>query len=1495
MNSIKTFAIAAILLTISASLAAQEENYSELKEKIYIHTNHVFFKPGEQLFFKLYVVNGQTQLPSDLSQVVYTDIITPSGSVLTTITSQLKDGYAEGSHRFYESEKGGIYKIRAYTRLMRNEKEATWATKEITVQKIIAPRVLMKLEFRKKAYGAGEEAVADFSMRSLDDMPVRDHPLTYKVSLAGRELRTDNTGTDSTGKAVIKFRLPGELNTRDGLLNVVVNYDSYVESIARSIPIVLNKIDLQLLPEGGSLLENMPGKVAFKAVNEFGKPADVSGYIKNSAGDTVTSFESYHHGMGCFTITPGDNESYTAVITSPAGINDCYPLPKATPKGVAMLFRQDSLVRIKLSSLQQQTVLLKVYSHDKAVYEQQLHLQTGEQWINVNPVQFPMGIARFTVTDMMSRTLAERLVFLHRTKTLQVSISTNKKVYMPRETVKLSVKTTDETGAPLPANLSLSVVDDKLWTLADDKQDNISSWLLMSSELKGKIEEPAFYFNKEEPKADTALDLVMLTNGYRYFEYIDSVAIDGKLRYKQELSGMLTGVVRNKHGKPVKAKVYLLGSPGYMGEGSGIAAWQTDEDGMFFFTGLKPGFFYQLMARSDAKREQVSIKLLKQGTNVDPFQTKDSLAGNDKMDPKVIAPGQELAKRPAVREDSISSGSSKLEDVVVVGYGMTKLKSITGSVTSVNMGELLYSDLNTALQGRLPGIAITRNANPSEYPTISLRGSRSFSYGNAPLIIVNGMPVEKLDMTINPAEIANITVMKDAGATALYGSQAANGVIIITTLDQRNNYGHVRLKLEFPHYASLPVPRSEVSLSYNVRFYAPRYSSVNTSFRDDFRETIYWNPVVQTDKKGEASLSFCNSDATTTFRIIAEGIGYNGKPGQQQQTYSARPALSVDAKIPPYLTVGDTALIPVNLKNNTDTASKIVVSAIMPRGMHLLYRPDTLLLKPDSSMQVLVPATAARSLDDNMMFEVCTGQISETISLPVTVGEKGFPVNLSLSGNEAAERNFIVGPIVKHSLKASFQSFTGMEEQLLHDMRSMLREPYGCFEQVSSTTYPNILILKYLREAKKTNRAVERIALSYIHEGYRKLVGYETSEYGFEWFGRTPAQEVLTAYGLMEFTDMKPFADVNEKMLERTKQFLLNRRDCTGGFMIKGERYREKDKPDTLANSYIVYAFTEAGMGKEVIPEYEASVKAAFATKDPYQLALMAIAAANMQKNTDYDSLMQLLNTTTVKARESIVHSYGASLQVEAMALHALALSKHPHPNKPMMARLLSNIHSERSYYGYGSTQATVLALKAMMAFRLLKDSSDNKTQITARLNDTLINGTTRLDSLIKTGENHLSVSYSGNLQVNPYNFEVSYYTNTPPASDSCAVELSAALAGNKVRVGETIRLNITVENLRDKEQPMTIAKLGIPAGLSLQPWQLKQLTEQNKVAYYEIFDNYLVFYWRDLAAKEIKKMGLDLKADIPGSYKGRANNSYLYYTPEYKHWQEGLEVKVLP
>lgn len=1502
---IKAYALLVMfLLAFAAKGAAQLAAYNDNKEKIYIQTNHVFFKPGDDLFFKVYLVNAKNQLASVISSVVYVEIVSPSGSVLEKLNYRIEDGYAEGHYEFSKSATGGLYKIRAYTTWMMNEKESTWFTKELTLQKVIAPRVFMKLDFPRKGYGPGDEVVAAYSIRDLSDKAIPNYEIKYTVSLGGKSVETAKAKTDGEGKANISFKLPADLNTNDGILNITVNYGAYTEAISRSIPIALNKIDLQFMPEGGTFIENIPTNVAFKAINEYGKPADIKGEVLDNQGNIAATFSSYHDGMGQFSFTPQAGKTYSAKIIFPSGIKQPFDLPAASPKGIVMnVVKNGNLLQFKLNATQAMKVSLTGQSKDDVYYRKDIAVKKGEQLIDIDPANFPAGIARFTVTSDRRIPLAERIVFLHPNKILQVKITADKNKYLPREKVTLHLKTLDENGNPIPSNFSLSVIDDKLWSLADDKQDHILSWLLMSAELHGKIEEPQFYFKQEEKAALPSLDLVMLTHGYRYFDYIDYIEKTGKPKYGPDLNNVLSGVILDEKGQPVRSTVYLISSTDKHIYTSGNAVQQnTGDNGLFLFTDISPALNYHLIARSIRKREQVTIKILEHGTGYAPLparKTRDPFDNDDRLPPPLLALNEmakpELESKVAGKGDIAfpNLDDKALQEVVVIGYGVQKRSNMTSSVVQVTQEASISATPLQQLQGRVAGIMITPATGTPGNAQIKIRGMNSISGLDGPLIILNGIPVRNLKDAVDPVDIESMTVLKGADASAIYGSRGANGVLLITTRNAKNPKTVINLERTY-YYASQSVQAKNNAYAIARRFYAPKYYSPETKERDDFRETIYWNPVVQTDKNGDAKIEFYNSDATTTFRAIAEGIGYNGKLGRTEMTYAVQPPMSIDAKIPPYMTIGDNALIPLVVRNSSSQTIKVNISAELPDNMVAGNFSSNITVLPDGATQVLIPVKATAVVKGDIKFVVSTETGTEKISLPITVNSNGFPVITTISGNKSTATNFTISNMMAGSLATELKVFNNLEGQLLNDIESMLREPYGCFEQTSSSTYPNIYILKYLRSTNKSNPAIEKKALKYIKDGYQRLIGFETAENGFEWFGKTPAHEALTAYGLLEFTDMQEFVNVDGRMLARTKKYLLSRRDGKGTFKIAKNGYDAfAAVPNKIANIYIVYALTQAGIGSEIQLEYETAVKQALNSKDAYQQAMMAIAASNMRNERDYTRLMEALQETKLQSETSVTNSRAQSLKVETMALYAIALTRAKSPDLAAIANVVSLILGEKTYYGYDSTQGTILALQAIVEYRKLAGEMAAASKMEIKVNNETTLAGKNIISSIKEGDNTFSVKYTSERDGIPYQLELAYYTLLPPDNPEAELKLSTHLSANSTKVGETVRLQVEVKNIKDYLQPMSIAKIGIPAGLTVQPWQLKEIMEKNQVAYYEIFDNYLVLYWMGFAAGETKQVNLDLKAEIAGKYRGKASTTYLYYMPEYKHWNAGTEITI--
>ena len=1492
-------------------IPVQQVDYASTKEKIYIQSSHVFFKSGETVYFKIYVVRGEDQTITRISNVVYAELISPSGTQVMKASYPVKDGYAEGSFDFTSQMPGGIYKIRAWTSWMQNEKESTYFIKELTVQQVIAPRILMKLDFPEKGYGPGSTVKASFSMRSLTDEPIANYYGKYTVSLGGKEYTTQSFKTDYLGKAMIFFDLPAGLATNDGLLNIRMEYNGYTESISRSIPIVLNNIDLQFMPEGGTLVQGITSTIAFKALNENGKAADVSGEIRDQEGNTVTRFDSYHFGMGRFRFTPEQGKLYKAFITSPAGIAQTYNLPVATTEGIVMnITKANKQIEIILSSTTRTEVKLKGSFRNTTYFLQKLSLHKGENKVKIDESVFPTGIAQFTLYTADELPLAERLVFTNEEKNLQVKISFDKAQYIPREKVTMNLQTLDENGQPVASNLSVAVMDDKLWTYADDKQNHILSWLLLSSELKGNIEEPQFYFKKEEPKAVPALDLLMLTQGYRYFDYTEYITRENSLQYLPDQDRIVSGQVVNEKNEPVPARVFLLNNV----TGGKAMDITTGSTGLFFFSNLEENTSYYVFAQALNKRQRITINLLQVGLGYNPLKAK-------LLKPLLSHPGENLVvagklpvaekkkeneivrdlKSKPVTETPIDGRPKALSEVVVVGYGVTRQSKMIGySVVTVRGNNFLAGpNLQNGLAGKVPGLQISTSPNGLEDTRLSLRGIRSLAGNSQPLLVVNGLPMQMAALAMmNPDDIESVTILKDAAATALYGPDGVNGALLIESKKNRRESVQIKFSNRF-YYSSRDLYTTGNKYTYVKTFYAPLYTTTQTEERNDFRETIYWNGVVQTDKEGQAKVEFYNSDASTTFRAIAEGIGYNGKPGRAEATYAVQNALQLDIKIPPYLTVGDKALLPLVIRNNTGSRQELSLDVLTPVGFVSDTYDRKAVVDANASKEVLIPVQAQAATNGQLVVTVSGPSGKEVLTLNIQAADKGFPIRMVFSGNQSARHDFNLSKLIPGTLNTQLRIFKDLEGQLTDGIESMLREPYGCFEQTSSATYPNIMVLRYLKESGKARPEIEKRALALIETGYKRLIGFETKENGFEWFGHTPAHEALTAYGLLEFTDMKEFIQVDEKMLERTKNFLLKRRNGKGGFKIVSGGYdRFASVPGKIANIYIVYALTRAGLGKEIQEEYKAAVEQALKSNDGYQLAMMALAAHSAKDKGAYKDLMERLDKIMtpvgdLPSETSVVNSRDASLRVETRALYAMALMKDPQPDLVRISKLISGILGEKSYYGYGSTQGTVLALQALSDYTKLMGNLLDAAPVNFMINGQPVTELAQVSKMVQEGGNRFEVQYTNKDKAVPYSMEVSYSTLTPPTSEKAELKLATTLAAGSARPGETVRMDISVTNTKGQLQPMAVAKIGIPAGLAAQPWQLKEIMEKNQAAYYEIFDNYLVFYWMGFAPGETKTISLDLKAEVPGTYTAKASNVYLYYTPEYKYWNEGLTVTI--
>jgi uncharacterized protein YfaS (alpha-2-macroglobulin family) len=709
-------------------------------------------------------------------------------------------------------------------------------------------------------------------------------------------------------------------------------------------------------------------------------------------------------------------------------------------------------------------------------------------------------------------------------------------------------------------------------------------------------------------------------------------------------------------------------------------------------------------------------------------------------------------------------------------------------------------------------------------------------------------------------------------------------------------------------------------------FPVPQYTRAYDGPRTDFRETVYWNPAVETNASGDADVTFVTSDAITAFRASAEGFSAAGVAGGGQVTFQSKLPLTLDAHLPVEVTSGDVVRLPVTLSNETDEPLDASLTAQFGAAFKLASDPaaGTIHLRPRDKQSLIFPLeVVATDGNADVALKLVARGLTDELKKTIRVVPRGFPVEASASGTarrgEPARAVFELAGALPGSIRASVTMYPSPVTAMTQGMAGMIREPGGCFEQTSSTNYPNIMILGYLNatssDAAGADPALVQKTQGVLDKGYKLLTGYETPEKGYEWFGHTPGHEALTAYGLMEFADMAKVYDVDPKMVERTAAWLMSRRDQQGGFQRSSQALDSFGRAGpATTNAYIMWALAEARRTAGLTKELDVQKTLGGQTADPYLLAL----AANTNlvvapKAADSTAMIKRLVAMQAKdgsftgAKETITMSGGESLTIETTALAVLALIKAS-PSSEYEAQIRAGVdwlNGKRGGYGaWGNTQATILGLKALTAY------TEHARQMSAPGSATLVvNGKDagtitfdkgRRDALVwndlagklAAGKNTIELRLDSAAQL-PFTIAIEYRSAKPRSSPGTKVAVTTQLLKTQAKMGDGVTLRAHVENVTSAGVPMTLARVGLPGGLVFQTWQLKELRDKGLIDFYETRPREVILYWRALPPSAKKDIDLNLLAAVPGTYEAPASSAYLYYTAEDKAWTPPVAITI--
>ncbi len=668
--------------------------------------------------------------------------------------------------------------------------------------------------------------------------------------------------------------------------------------------------DVQFFPEGGNSVLGLDSRIGFKALNILGKGVDIQGFVLENQKDTVVAFQSEHLGMGFFNYTPEAQKTYIAYVKQNDGKYRQFALPNAYEQGFTMAVDNlSNKEKIKIFVSNNSPKPADKSSEIVVVAQQRGQLcfmAKGNESQKSFAVSIPKnkipddGIVQITLMNAKGEPVCERLIFNNQNKQINLKITPDKANYKTREKVTVNLEATDAEGKPVEGNFSVAVTDANQ-VLAEPFQENLLSYLLLSSDasnltnaeyytaLRGNIEQPAYYFDKENVNAPRHLDILMMTQGWRRFVWRDLMADKmPKMDYFLETGLEVTGKAVKPNGK-IADKVTLTLVLKNEGKNPQFQVGMTDSLGRYgfyeldffdttqvFVQGMKQGGGKNLDVTINPQRVSPKVRIVKLPYNPMEFDSKNLVEFLKKANEAI-----ELEKKLKLNKNQMLEGVT----VTAKKFEEPDPRKIYGRASnSVKVDQMLCAGATNVfqmIQGRIPGVQVSPDGQGGF--RIIIRGISTITGSTDPLFLLDGMPVDGGTISsINPCDVDVIDVLKGADA-GIFGSQAANGVIAILTKRGGSNYD----------YSKDPVLGVTIQkrMGYNTprEFYAPKYDvAIPDHVRPDFRSTLHWQPNVKTDATGKASLTYWNTDAKATIKIIAEGVSTQGLVGVAKSEYGVK-------------------------------------------------------------------------------------------------------------------------------------------------------------------------------------------------------------------------------------------------------------------------------------------------------------------------------------------------------------------------------------------------------------------------------------------------------------------------------------------------------------------------------------------------------------------------------------------------------------------------------
>jgi len=1421
--------------------------------KVMLTADKPVYKPGQKILLRSLALRKPDLLPVAGQNVKFT-VTDPKGNVVfkqSDVTS--KFGIASTTCQLANELNEGAYNIDVQVGDVTSKRT-------VEVQKYVLPKFKIGLKIDQSFYKPGDEVTGSVQADYFFGQPVASGDVKIEVrtrDVGVRTIKVLDAKTDEKGAAEFTFKLPAAFTGREGLSGdasfelaaVVTDSAGQKYSTGASRIVTTNPIKLEIIPEGGTLVRGQQNNVYVYASYPDGRPAEVS-LVATGSEKTI---ETSRLGVAAVGITPKkDSLELIVKATDKQGrVGRRKAVLKCGTVAGDYLLRPSKAVynggetmKLVAAGGGVEPVFVDLIKDGQVMLTSTIEMQDGKGAAEIDLPASLSGAVEVAAYRFEKAGLAvrkTRMVFIRQASELKIAATFDQDEYRPGQQAKIQLKVTGKNGTPAPGALSLTAVDEAVFSVLNQKAGMEQIFFLLEEELL----EPVY-------------------------------------------------------------QIYNWGP----GAGKGVPAGDREQ-------------FNQALFSSTAASESGAASL--------DFQRGRPAAGAAPPEPRGLGDVFEMGDALAV------------EEVAVVGMAVEPLMDATTEVS--------YSRKNafeaTTHPEKALAVAQTRSAgqNLAGYLwtllALAVAGTCYVAfvvYRPRAALITSGAAAALLLMVALPA--AAILLVSTSDRFARVDMAMAANEMADDMMDGAA-WGAEMEEIEMAPAGSA----SGMLGAVDAKGFAADEATAAPRVRRDFPETLFWAPEVITDDNGVAVIELNLADSITTWRLSASAVTANGELGGGQFPVKVFQPFFVDLDLPYALTRRDEVGVPMVVYNYLSK----------PQTVELTVRGEQWFTYNGSGgSSDAEDAGTQKTADRSFKLELKPGEI-RSLHIPITVKNVGvhkLQVTAVGSGvSDAIEREIIVDPngemveqlaggtldqaaeitlsapqdAVPGSVAAFVKLYPSSFSQVVEGLENIFRMPSGCFEQTSSTTYPNVLALQYLKNTGKLNGAgaapqsVEAKARGYIHTGYQRLISFEVKGGGFDWFGNPPANVTLTAYGLMEFEDMAKVHDVDPALLNRTRDWLFSKRRNDGSWKAEvgmlndglAGSVQRGGNPDLASTAYIGWAVFGSGARQS---DAQATLKYLLATppekiEDPYLLAVVTNAIAAIDGDNDqlprYFRALDALKKTSAGGGKvwweqggggTMFYGSGVSGNVETTALAAMALlnaKQFPATTKKALTWIIAQKDGNGTWH---STQATVLALKALIAGTGAALGDDVERKIAISLGGEVVRNvvipadqaevmqTIDLSDMISHGGGAYQLKVAESTSTGTgYQIVFRYYVEKEQSGDAPQEPLSIDIQYDRQRlqVNDMVTADAKVVNNMKQPAPMVMLDLPIPGGFTIEPGELDELKGSGKISQYEITPRKAIVYLRGLKPGEEMKLRYRLKATMPVKVEAPAAEVYEYYTPE--------------